>query len=389
MGAMQQSLLATAGAIADVLDTPQFIDAGPFSGSTGALTVSVPEAYINGDLIILVLSSANQTIADPTTGGTWTQVANSPQGTGTAAASQSTRCQVYYKVASGTQATAAVADSGSITMGQMFVFRKVNTTTPINVTSGSVLATAGTTHTLPSITTSSNNVMVAHCTGIGRDADANVNYSSPTNANLTDLTVITSRTLSGGAGGGIGLVTGVKATSGSTGTTSVTVAASAKGAFVSVGIAPSTNYNNTTRVIGSFGSVANSQPYSSGLDATSTITFNTDGTISIVGDNGLVEGLKWVNNPASGIGSSYWVRATSITGTGTGTMNTWLALSSSRSWTEVTPSGGGINNWFIKFEFASDSGGTTIVATTQTILYTSTESMPTVGTVGTVGGIIP
>lgn len=367
---MQQSLIATAGALADVLDTPELISAGTFTSSTAAISVPAPPAYINGDLIILVLSSANQTIANPTTGGTWTQVTNSPQGIGTAAASQSTRCQVYYKIASGAQAAASVADSGSITMGQMFAFRKVNNTTPINVTAGSVLATAGTTHTLPSITTSVNNVMVAHCAGIGRDAVATVNYSSPTNANLTGLTVHTSQTVADGAGGGIGLVTGVGATSGSTGTTSVTVAASAKGAFVTVGIAPSTNYDRADRVIGVYGQVSDYQSLFNG-DAFAQITLETDGSKTLVADSGFPGG--WYSTTTTGIGSSFWVRATTVSGSGSGTTGSWLALSTARSWSVGAPAGGNFSSWVLMMEFASDSGGTTIVATTQLTLTAETE----------------
>lgn len=387
MSAMQQSLIATAAALADTLDTPEFISTGAFTFSINAITVAAPEAYIDGDLIILVLSSANQTISAPTTGGTWTQVANSPQGTGTAAASGSTLCQVYYKIASGTQATASVADSGSITMGQMFAFRKVDGTTPINVTAGSVLATAGTTHTLPSITTTSNNVMVAHCTGIGRDAIATSNYSSPTNTNLTGLDVKVSRTIADGAGGGIGLVTGVKATSGSTGTTSVTVAAAARGAFVTVGIAPSTNYNNTNRVIGSYGTVNDYQSFLAGNDSSASLTLNTNGTLTCVGNEQVIE-TGWYSTTSSGIGSSYWVRATTVSGSGTGTTGSWLQLNSARTWSVAATAGGAFQLWTIKLEYASDSAGTTIVATTQASLRASTEAPPTVGTVGTVG-VIP
>lgn len=371
MGAMQQSLIATAGAVADTLDTPTFISAGAFTSSINAITVAAPDAYINGDLIVLVLSSSNQTISNPTTGGTWTQVTNSPQGTGTAATAQSTRCQVYTKIASGTQATAAVADSGSITIGQMFVFRKVNGTTPVNVTAGSVLATAGTTHTLPSITTTVDNVMVAHCSGIGRDAVAAINYSSPSNGNLTGLTVQASQTVADNAGGGIGLVTGVKAAAGSTGTTSVTVAAAAKGAFVTVGIAPSTNYDRTNRVIGAYGNVSDYQSFLEGGDAFAECTLNTDGSITKTGDSGFPGG--WYTDTVTGIGSSYWVRATTISGTGSGTTGSWLALSTARSWSVGAIAGGDSNTWILKLEFASDSGGTTIVATTRLGLQATTE----------------
>lgn len=370
MSAMQQSLIATAAALADTLDTPEFISTGAFTFSINAITVAAPEAYIDGDLIVLVLGSAAQTIADPTTGGTWI----APRGfvqSGTSSASGSTRCQVYYKIASGTQATAAVADSGSITYGQMFVFRKIDSTTPINGNSASTLGTAGTTHTLTALSTTVDKCMIAHCSGIGRDVAATINYSSPTNANLTDLTVRASRTVTDGAGGGVGMVTGVKAVAGNTGSTTVTVAGNALGAFITLGIAPSTNYNGTNRVIGAYGDVSDYEGLFSGLDAFAEVTLNTDGTITIVGDSGFSGG--WFNNPSSGIGSSYWVRATTVSGSGSGTTGSWLALSTARSWSVGAAQGGNFNSWVLKLEFSTNSSGTVIVATTQLTLSAQTE----------------
>lgn len=372
MGAMQQSLLGTAYSVAATLDTPIFVSEGAWANSTAAISVAAPPSYIDGDLLVLVLTSTNQTIGAPSTGGTWTQVSNSPQGTGTAGASQSIACAVYYKVASGTQAAASVADSGVLTTGIMFSFRKINTTTPIDVTAGSVLGTAGTTHTLPAVTTTSNNVLIAHCTGIGRDSLTTTNYSSPTNANLTGLTVQSSQSTSTANGGGIGLVTGLKATNGSTGTTSVTVAGAAKGAFITVGIAPSTNYAGTARVLGAYGTVSDFQALSSPDDSFASITLNTNGTLTCVG-NGLAINEGWYSSESSGIGSSYWVRATTVSGSGSGTTGSWLALSTARTWSVGAPMGGNFANWVIKFEFSSDSGGATIVATTNCTLEAATE----------------
>jgi hypothetical protein len=385
MGAMQQSLIATAKAAAATLDTVTFVDAGAFFENIAGITITPPQSYINNDLLVLVITSTNQTITTPTDGGTWTEVSNSPQSTGTAGASQSIRVAVYTKIASGSQANVGVTDTGVLTTGQMFSFRRVDQTTPVEVTSGSVLATAGTTHTLPAVTTSTNNAMIAHISGIGRDANTTVNYSSPTNANLTDLLVVVSRTVSTANGGGIGLVTGTKTTSGSTGTTSVTVAASSKGAFVTLGVKPSAGFDTTLRVLGCFSGVANSKLWGEG-SATSSLTLESNGSITVVGEATLTEGLKWVNNPATSVGNNYWVKATTITGSGTGTVGSWLQLNTARTWSVFTDAGGGVNSWNLKMEFSTDSGGSTIVATNVLDLFSSTESEPTVGTVL---GIIP
>lgn len=392
VGSVNATFTVTPGAVG-ALDIPEFIIQSVWTANTTAISVPPPGAYINDDLLLLVLTSTNQTISAPSTGGPWTQVANSPQGTGTAGAAQSIATAVYYKIASGAQANVDVADSGVLTTGQMFSIRKVNTSTPIQVTAGSVLATAGTTHTFPAVTTTTANTMIAHCAGIGRDAALTVNYSSPVNANLSNLTVQTSSTTSSANGGGIGLVTGVKSAAGSTGTTSVTVAGSAKGAFITTAIAPSSNYDSTTRAIGCYGYASSFASYFTGFDAISFITLETNGTITALGGQAvyLPFGTKWVNNPSTGVGNNYWVRATTnfLIGSGTGTTGSWLQLNTARTWTLTAPTGGAIYGWDIKFEFATDSAGTNIVATTNFSLQSETEFAPTVSTVGTVGGIIP
>lgn len=374
MSSIQQVLLATAMAAANTLDSPILTSIGNYAENTAGLTVPAPPSYINGDLLVLIVTSTNQTITTPTVGGTWTQVTNSPQSTGTAGASQSIRIAVFTKIASGAQANVTVTDTGVLTIGQMFAFRKVDQTTPVEVTAGSVLATAGTTHTLPAVTTSTNNALIAHCAGIGRDALLTSGaYTSPTNANLTGLTVNASRTTATANGGGIGMVTGRKVTAGATGTTTVSVA-SAKGAFVTLGIKPSTNYDSAVRVTGpvadglSLATISDSVE-GAFLTSTASITIGANGSVATIGATSSARST-WLSNSTTG--SSYYVRVTSISGSGIGAGSGWLQINTDRTWyTEAMNDG--VSNasgfWFLKFEFATDSAGTNIVATNYVELY--------------------
>lgn len=72
-----------------------FINKGAFQSGTGALTVPVPASYAAGDLLILLIESANQAI---TAISGWTEVTNSPQFTGTAATAGGVRLAVFYKI---------------------------------------------------------------------------------------------------------------------------------------------------------------------------------------------------------------------------------------------------------------------------------------------------
>lgn len=99
-------------------------------------------------------------------------------------------------------------------------------------------------------------------------------------------------------------------------------------------------------------------------DANAGFIFNSDGTIDTYNFSGLVQfaaGVQWIDQTPSG---SYWIRATANAGNGadTGTYNTWLALTTNRSWL-WTITGIGTTGGSVKIEIATDAAGATIVAT--------------------------
>lgn len=103
--------------------------------------------------------------------------------------------------------------------------------------------------------------------------------------------------------------------------------------------------------------------------AIATLTFGTDGTITIAGSGTSNQTAYWYKPATSGIGSSYWLRVTvnsgsSLTGSSTGT---WLQLSTSRSF-NLTSSGNGVLSTNITIEIATDSGGSNIVASASATL---------------------
>lgn len=103
---------------------------------------------------------------------------------------------------------------------------------------------------------------------------------------------------------------------------------------------------------------------------TTEIIFDTDGNVRSFGTLGsstnLDSGLPstWFFPSTPGIGTSYWVRATHVSGdTFTlGTVGSWQQLSSNRTWGMHVASGG-FRSGTYTFEVASDSGGVTVVAT--------------------------
>ena len=363
MGAMHQSLLMSKElAPADPL-MPALVSLGAYAPSITGPVVPVPEWYADGDVLVLLVTSANQSIATPSG---WTQVANSPQSTGTAGAAGGVRLAVFYKVVSGVQSNLTLADSGDYTIGQMATFRYANPTTPIDVTAGSVKSSAtGTTFTLPAVTTTAVNDLVLLCVGQDRDLDSTANLSAWTNANLSDILEHIDRTISNNTGGGLGLATGGKATAGSTGTTTVTSAAATTAAFLTVALNGRTDYLSQLRMVGANGIVVDTT-YDS-VPAEASVTINTDGTITTAGGvgDGTSVNANWLNYASSGAGSSYWVRATTLSNIGaggtSGTVGSWLQLNSARTWSAFANGADTAELWDLKFEFSTDSAGSTIV----------------------------
>ena len=218
---------------------PTYVNQGDFTAGTGAISVPVPTGYADGDILVLLVSSANETIATP---GGWTEVANSPQGAGTAGAAGGVRLAVFWKLVSGAQSAASVADSGNLNTGQMFLFRGIDTSAPINITAGSVNTPASTDWACPAVTTTTPNCLILLCIALDYDGNSTTETSGWANAGLTSITERADRTVNSATGGGLALATAGRAATGDIGTTSVTSAHSTTAAFITVALAPPTTF---------------------------------------------------------------------------------------------------------------------------------------------------
>lgn len=116
-----------------------------------------------------------------------------------------------------------------------------------------------------------------------------------------------------------------------------------------------------------------------GSQATASLGFNSSGTVSVgAGNFGLTP--NWFTPTTANIGSSYWIRATLVSSSGSGsvsgTFNTWISLSAGANWfVQSGPGSFGSHTANITFQFATDSLGTNIVAThTNCVLTADHES---------------
>lgn len=93
------------------------------------------------------------------------------------------------------------------------------------------------------------------------------------------------------------------------------------------------------------------------------VTFggNSSGTVDTVDTSNM-----WARPAHAWFGLNHWIRATLTSGTApsTGTMNTWLALSTNRNWTVARTQGEGVgtDTSTILFEISTSSSGSPVVA---------------------------
>ena len=100
--------------------------------------------------------------------------------------------------------------------------------------------------------------------------------------------------------------------------------------------------------------------------STTSFTFNSNGTASASGSDTTTFSNWWTAAPVTGIGNSYWIRATVTAGTGgsfTGTVGTWLQLNTARVWQLVNSTSNSLRTRTLTISIATDSAGSNIVAT--------------------------
>ena len=216
-----------------------YVAAGAVAGNAAAITPALPAGILTNDILLLSLETANQVISIATpNGGTWTEVTNSPQGTGTTALG--TRLTVFWSRYNGTQTAPITSDSGNHQIGRIIAIRgAIASGNPWDVTAGSVESTSDTSGAIPGATTTVGNILVVAAIATDLpDATGTANFSAWANSNLTNVNERTDDTDNAGNGGGLGIATGVKVTAGAYGDTTVTVGTSAVKGMMSIAIKP-------------------------------------------------------------------------------------------------------------------------------------------------------
>lgn len=221
---------------------PTFVAAGAVTHNTAGITPSLPAGIATNDILLMFLETANQAISITNqNGGTWTQITNSPQGTGTAGGTSAARLTAFWSRYNGTQGAPTTSDSGDHQAGVIIAIRGATVSgNPWNVTAGGVESASDTSGSIPGATSTVANTLVvtAIASSLPDYIYDNNRFSSWTNANLTSLTERLDCSRDSGNGGGLGVATGVKATAGAYGNTAVTLATAAAKGMMSIAIKP-------------------------------------------------------------------------------------------------------------------------------------------------------
>lgn len=219
------------------MPAPSFKAAGALFASAAGGTVNFPtsgNAPVADDVAFLLVQSENQVISLTTANGFVELSTQASMAAGTAATDPGNRMAVYWKRCVGGDAAPVLADSGDHQVAVIVLFSGVrNTGNPWSaVAVGNDSAANDTTGTVPGLTTTLNDSLVALFVSTSVNATGTANFSAWTNADLTSLTEHFDSSNTAGLGGGLGVASGLRAVAGTVGTTTVTYAATSfKGAM--------------------------------------------------------------------------------------------------------------------------------------------------------------
>jgi hypothetical protein len=202
---------------------PSIVSVGAEFSSTGAPTATLPGTHAANDILVLCIQQSNESNYAAPTGYTRLGPQN---GIGAAATAGSTKLCLFWKRDNGSESAPTLTDSGDHTYGVMFAVRGCPTSgDPFWLGGQAFKFTASTTGTAAAGATTVDNCLVVNIFAHAID-NASAQGSSPTNADLTNVTEQFDDGTTDGTGGGIYIMSGTKATRGPFAGSTVTWASS-------------------------------------------------------------------------------------------------------------------------------------------------------------------
>ena len=294
---------------------PRYIGKSAFASGTGALTVAALTGTVAGDVILLFVESANESISTPT----GYSVLATQIGTGTAAAAGGVRIASFIRILEDAADTATtVDDSGDHTTAIKMLFRDTALSLGNLYTSATSTQDATTAMVFPSVTTLTDESLVVLAVALDTDAASTATVGAVTNANLTSITERHDQTAIASFGGGLAVITGRKATAGDTGTSTATGSTSVARAYHTISLSrvaeqtTSSNFNLIKNTGTSYYPVSDAMRLTADsagtVDATSSGTFQPT---TLAGGTYAVN-FKWYWRQ---LGTDAWTSSTAVAST--------------------------------------------------------------------------
>lgn len=217
--AVSHVLTAASLLASDDLVAPYIFAVGASASGTGDVIPGLPTGHTTNDILLLIVQSSNETVAAPA----GYQQAGPAVGFGTAASAGSTRITCFWKRHDGSESDPTVADPGDHALAIIVGIRGCPTTgTPFESAGQWFKRTASVTATASAGSTSCESALVMTILGHALDSASAV-FSAPTNADLTNVTEQVDVATADGTGGGIGVISGIKASEGTFAATTATM----------------------------------------------------------------------------------------------------------------------------------------------------------------------
>jgi hypothetical protein len=215
---------------------PTFVAGAVSKVGTGAVSPSWPAEHASGQLGVMIVQTAAQSLGTLPTG--WTRFSGSPWTVGTAGASGSVGIELLYKfAASSTEVAQSIGDSGDHQIARILTFSGVDPATVWNAISSSTVSTASTAVTFPTIAPNVANTRILFVVGNATDSSADQYGASYTNGSIS-ISGHTNTNSSIGVGGGFAAGSGAWAQTGAIGTTTGTLLTASKQVCVVIALTP-------------------------------------------------------------------------------------------------------------------------------------------------------
>jgi hypothetical protein len=221
--------------------TPTVVNVGAIASSTTAITPAFPASIAAGDILVTVAECEGVTAPGAyTLPSGWAHITGSPVQEGT-----NTRLWVIWALYDGVFTAPSLGDAGDHNIGRMIALRGCPTTgNPWDVAAPAVEAVSDTSVTWPGVTTTVADTLVLEIVATGADVASTAMLGALTNGAYTSITERMDNWVIAGNGGGIGMVTGVKATFGATGQSTATLTTASTKALMTVAFKSATGVVN-------------------------------------------------------------------------------------------------------------------------------------------------